>query len=98
VGFAATHSFAAIHSTDVPVDDDSDGSTILADGLDGAFLEGCQAGGFLFGSGRLMQDIAAATVVIAMEVAGSGLAAEVAIDAGSVDVESAGDILGDFTV
>jgi hypothetical protein len=72
----------------------SGSSSVLADRLDRAFLEGCQTSGLFFRSGRLMEDVAAATVIIPLEIAGCGLAAKVAVDASGVDVESAGDILG----
>ena len=69
---------------------------VVADGLDGAFLEGSHAGGLLFGVGGLGLDVASAFVVVAAEVARGGLAAEVAIDAGVVDVKPTRRVAVDF--
>ena len=69
----------------------------MADCLDGALLEGCQTGGLFLGSVGLMEDVASATFIVALKVAGGGLSAKVAVDASDINVESAGDILGNAT-
>lgn len=52
------------------------------------------AGLDLFVRARLADDDAHTLGIVAREVAGSQLAAEFAVDAGLIDVEPAGDILG----
>src|SRR5262249_57643204 len=66
---------------------------IIADRLDRAFFHGGGAGGFLGGAFGLVEDEAPALGVVPREVLGGRLAAEVAVDAGRVDVESARDVL-----
>ena len=72
------------------------GSPIAADRLDGAFLEGGQAGGLLGGIAGLLEDVTSASRVVAREIQRGGLAAQVAVDAGDVDVVSAGDVFGNL--
>ena len=69
-------------------------SPVAADGLDGAFFECGRAGGLLGGISGLVINVAAASLVVALEIQRCRLAAKVAVDAGDVDVESAGYVFG----
>src|SRR5579883_1937986 len=68
-------------------------AAVLADRLDGAFLECGQAGGVLLRAAGLSRDIAAPPGVVALEVPGRRLPAEVAVDARGVDVEASRNVL-----
>ena len=50
---------------------DGPDSSVPADGLDRAFLEGGQARGLLRGIGRLLGDVAAAARIVAAEIRGA---------------------------
>jgi hypothetical protein len=64
----------------------------IADGLDGAFFEGREAGGLLGGVIGLVMDVTVALGFVAPEVLGSSFATEVAVDAGGINVELPGDV------
>jgi hypothetical protein len=70
--------------------------SIVADGFDGAFFQGREAGGLLGGVLRLVMDVTVAPGVVAPEVLGSRLATEVAVDAGGINIELPGDIFRQF--
>ena len=66
--------------------------SIVADGLDGAFFQGRQAGGLLGGVLGLVMDVTVALGVVAPKVLRSRFATEVAVDAGGINIELPGDI------
>jgi len=67
---------------------------VASDGLDGAAFHGFLAKSFFLGSLRLFENVAVTTIVIALEVGGRGLAAQIAINALIVHVKFATDVLG----
>jgi hypothetical protein len=69
-------------------------SSIAADGLDGALLEGGRAGGLLGGISGLVIDVTTASRLVALEIQRCCLAAKVAVDAGEVDVEWTANVFG----
>jgi len=67
---------------------------VVADGFDGAAGEGFFAEGAFFLGFRLFIQVGMATVLIAFEVRGCGLPAEVTVDALVIDVVGSLDVLG----
>src|SRR5438552_11103333 len=67
-------------------------STIVPDRLYRASFQRCPAGSAFGFSHRLLADVGIGVLERAGEVRGRGVAADVAIDAGAVDVERAGSV------
>ena len=65
----------------------------FSDRLGGAALEGFAAKGGLLRCLRLAEDVALANFVIAAEKGRSVISAEIAVDAGRIDVEASGGVL-----
>ena len=65
---------------------------IVAYGLDRAFFEGREAGGLLGGVLGLVMDVTVVLGVVAPKVLRSRFATEVAVDAGGINIELAGDV------
>ncbi len=72
------------------------GSPVAADRLDGALLEGSQARSLFGGIAGLLEHETAMLGLVASEILGRGLAAEVAVDTRGVDVKTAGNVFRDF--
>lgn len=62
--------------------------------LGGATFEGIAAKGDLLRCLRLAEDVALANFVVPAEMIGSGGRAETAVNAGGIDVEASGSVLG----
>lgn len=69
---------------------------VVADGFNGTLFQGGEARRLFGRVLRLAHDEAVPVFVLADEVEWGRLTAEVAVDAGGVDVEATGDVLGDL--
>jgi hypothetical protein len=67
-------------------------STVVADGLDGTFVERLPALLDFFFGFRLLAYVSVAFSVIPQKIHGCSLTTQVAVDALSVDVEAAGNV------
>jgi hypothetical protein len=67
---------------------------VIADRFDGATFHGFFTLGFFLGALRLFVNEGEAAIIIALEIVGGGLAAEIAVDALVVDVKFACDVVG----
>ena len=65
----------------------------IADGFDRATFHGLFAGGLLFGSGRLLFDVAIASVIITGEILRGGFPAKIAIDTLIIDEIFTSDVV-----
>ena len=61
-------------------------AAVISDGLDRTAFHGFFALGFLFGRGRLLEDVGIAAVVITGKIIGGGFAAQITVDALVIDV------------
>ena len=72
------------------------GLGVVTDRLDRAAVHGLLAKGQLFRGLRLLEDVGVTSILVAREVCGSRLSAEVAVNALVVTVEDTSHILGIF--
>jgi hypothetical protein len=71
-------------------------SAVIADRLDRAAFHRFLAKGFFLRAFRLLIDVGMAAVIVALEIGGGSLAAQIAVDALLIDIELSGYVFGVF--